>query len=160
MAGLKSGTVQLRRGLERKSTARAVCSSAHRPSGWRQNEGSVDVGEAIAAKLVKLLSSDAASSLHSVPLPLLEAPDAELRGAKLLGLDRFRLRPDDPARVLRTDKHLLVHIPLQASSSVPRRSQPLLRKQISNPLTTGLVTVLTRFLPSVIQTAAASMTYM
>lgn len=113
MAGLKSGAVQLRRGLERKSSARPACSSAHRPGGWRLNEGSGDVGEAIAEKLVKLLSSDAASSLHSVPLPLLEAPDAELRGAKLLGLDRFRLRPDDPARVLRTDKHLLVHIPLQ-----------------------------------------------
>nr|XP_054917611.1 uncharacterized protein LOC126544069 isoform X2 [Dermacentor andersoni] len=113
MAGLKSGAVQLRRGLERKSAARPACSSAHRPGGWRLNEGPGNVGEAIAEKLVKLLSSDAASSLHSVPLPLLEAPDAELRGAKLLGLDRFRLRPDDPARVLRTDKHLLVHIPLQ-----------------------------------------------
>lgn len=89
------------------------------------------MGEAIAEKLVKLLSSDAASSLHSVPLPLLEAPDAELRGAKLLGLDRFRLRPDDPARVLRTDKHLLVHIPLQASSSVRVEASRCCKRQIA-----------------------------
>ncbi|KAL3245669.1 hypothetical protein MRX96_058201 [Rhipicephalus microplus] len=121
MAGLKSETVQLRCGLERKSSPRAARSSAHRPTGWRLNEGSLGVGEAIAEKLVRRLSSYAASSLRSVPLPLLETSEAELRDVILLGLDRFRLRPDDPARLLHTEKHLLVHIPLQASSSVPHK---------------------------------------
>lgn len=120
MAGVKksrgSQPPQSKRDPPRKAAARLASKNTRGPGGKRANEGCGDVGEAIGEKLIKLLSDGAARALHSIPLPLLGAPDAELRDAMLLGLDHFKLRPEDPARVVRSEKHLVVHIPLQVQN--------------------------------------------
>lgn len=84
-------------------------------SDWRMTDGLDDAGEAIAEKLIKKLSGgDAARALSCVEVPLVEAYNAELSDVTLHGLDRFRLQPGFPPRVLQSEKRLLIWIPLQA----------------------------------------------
>ncbi|XP_064466831.1 uncharacterized protein LOC135377974 isoform X2 [Ornithodoros turicata] len=75
------------------------------------------VTEIIAGKLVKRLMGNASGALGCIVLPSLECSSAQVSSARLKGLDKFKLHPDAPVRVVFTERHMLLSVPLQVKNA-------------------------------------------